>query len=88
MLRLLVGRADLPRGLDPVQNRHRDVHQDDVRLQVLREPHGLPAVAGVPDDRDPVVAVEDRLERLGEEAVVVGYQHANVSHGLAHKVPC
>ena len=35
----------------------------------------------MPDDRDPVVAAEDRLERLGEEAVVVGYQHPNVGHG-------
>jgi hypothetical protein len=36
----------------------------------------------MPDDLDPVVSVEDRLERLGEKAVVVGYEHPNVSHGL------
>ncbi len=51
-------------------------------LRSPREPHRLPSVAGVPDDLDPVVAVEDRLERLGEEAVVVGYEHTNVSHGF------
>ena len=35
------------------------------------------AVARVPDDLDPLVADEDRLERLGEETVVVGDEHAD-----------
>ena len=45
----------------------------------------------MPDDGDPLVAAEDRLERLGEETVVVGYEHANRCHriGLATRiVPC
>jgi len=52
--------------------RHRDVHQHDVRCQLLHEPHGFLSVARVADDGDPVVAAEDRLESLGEETVIVG----------------
>ena len=40
----------------------------------------LTAVAGVGDDLDPVLPGEDRLERLGEEAVVVGYEDADPRH--------
>ena len=42
-----------------------------------REPDRLFAVACVADDGDPLVPREDRLERLGEEAVIVGYEHTN-----------
>ena len=82
--------ADRLRSFDPVQHRHRDVHQHDIGLQVVCEPTRLAAVAGVPDDLDPLVAAEDRLERLGEETVVVGYQHADRSHRSlrARIVPC
>jgi len=76
--------------LDPVEHGHRDVHQDDVGRQLLRELHGLLAVARVTHDRDPLVAAEDRLESLGEETVIVGYEHADrCSHTRpARIVPC
>ena len=68
---------DIARRLDPVHHRHLDVHEDDIRLELGRQSHGRLAVARVGHDLDPLVAAEDRLERLGEEAVVVGYQHPN-----------
>jgi hypothetical protein len=46
-------------------------------MERLGELDGLAAVARVADDADPVVAGEDHLERLGEEAVIVRYEHAN-----------
>jgi hypothetical protein len=82
--------ADRLRSFDPVQHRHRDVHQHDVGRELAHEVDGLLPVARVPDDGDTLVAAEDRLERLGEETMVVGYQHADRSHRSlrARIVPC
>ena len=68
--------TDLARRLDPVHHRHGDVHQDDVRIELLHEPHGLLAVSRAPDDGDARIAPENGLERLGEETVIVRYEHA------------
>src|SRR5262249_30043569 len=91
--RLAVGGPDRLRRLDAVHHRHRDVHQDDVRLELPRETHRLLAVAGRPDHRDPAVLPEDRLDRLREEPLLVRYQHANTCHRrpgpeTAWMVPC
>src|SRR5436190_9724380 len=73
---ILGRRADLARGFEAIEHRHAHVHQDEIRAQPLRELDRLAAVARLADDLDPVVGGEDRLERLGKEPMVVGYQHA------------
>ena len=45
-------------------------------LERPRELDRLAAVARLADDLDPLVGGEDRLERLGEQPVVVGDEHA------------
>src|SRR5205814_9523617 len=80
--------ADLLRRLDPVQQGHADVHQDDVRLERLRQLDRLPAIARAPGDANPRVAREDGLERLGEQAMVVGDENRDRQHGgTALEVP-
>jgi hypothetical protein len=37
----------------------------------------LPPVAGGPDDLETVVVSEQRFDRLDEERLVIGYEHAN-----------
>ena len=69
--------------LDAVHDRHRDVHQDHVRLQRERLLDGLLAVAGAADDLDLRLGGQDRLERLGEETMVVGDQDANLAAWVA-----
>ena len=73
--RIAVGR------LDPVHDRHGDVHQHDVRLLVADELDRGTAVGGAPDDADAAVGRENRLERLREEAVVVGDHNADMVVG-------
>ena len=69
--------SNLARRLDPVERRHRDVHQHHVRLERAGELDRLLPVAGGPDDLDAVVVCEQRLDRLDEQRLVVGNEHAN-----------
>ena len=62
---------------DPVDTRHVDVHQDDVRPQPCREGDGLGTRRGAADDLDPVVEREQQLQGLGVELVVVGEQDSD-----------
>ena len=50
---------------------------DHVRLQPARKLDRLVAVGRAADDLDPLVGREDGLERLREEAVVVGDEEAD-----------
>jgi hypothetical protein len=43
----------------------------------MREANRLLPIARLADDGDPPVAAEDRLEGLGEEAVIISDQHAD-----------
>ena len=67
--------ADLLGGADAVEDRHLDVHDDDVGPELLGQRDGLLAVAGLADD---VVAV--LAEHLGEveadERLVLGHEDA------------
>ena len=49
-LRLRQHPLDLPCRVEPVQLRHPDVHDDDVRLQLLRLRHGFPPRRGLAAD--------------------------------------
>jgi hypothetical protein len=78
--------SDLLRRVEAVHDRHRDVHQDHVGVDVQCDLDRLRPVCGVPDDLEPVVGGEDGLEGLAEQPVVVGDEHAdpvrNVDGGL------
>ena len=50
-------------------------HDDSTRLT-----DGLPPVPRVTDHGDPLLAAEDRLERLCEETVIVCNQNSNRTH--------
>ena len=41
---------ELPGGLDPVQSRHPDIHQHDIRVQLPRAVDGFDPVGGLADD--------------------------------------
>ena len=69
--------ADRARGGEAVGARHAQVHEHDVGPELAREPDRLLAVARAADDLDPAVEREDRLERLGEEQMVVDDQDAD-----------
>ena len=85
-------RADLARGLEAVEHRHAHIHQDEVRAELPRELDRLAAVARLADDLDPLVCREDRLERLGEQPVVVGDEDAErlrlLARGHPFILPC
>ena len=65
------------RGGRAVEHRHRHVHQDDLGLGGLRQPHSLAAGRGRADDLEAPVLVEDGGEGVREHAVVVDHEHAN-----------
>jgi hypothetical protein len=65
-----------PRRLDPVELRHADVHQDDVRLELAGELHRLGAVGRLADHVEVVLGVEDHPEAGADEGLVVGDEDA------------
>src|SRR5262249_48501776 len=79
----LAGQAlvnDLSRRLEPVELRHRDVHDDDVRQEFLRELHGLAAVLGLADDLDVGFGGQQGAETLADDGVVVSEQYRYFFH--------
>jgi len=49
---------DFPRRRKPIEHRHADVHQDDIRRELARHPDRLPAVRGLAHDFDAVLRIE------------------------------
>ena len=64
---------DLPSRVEPVQERHRDVEDDDVRLEPLRFGDERPSVGDGADDL--AFGRQQLLERAEKKIVVVGQQH-------------
>jgi hypothetical protein len=60
-----------------VGDRHADVHQDDIGLELAGEFNCLVAVLGLADDVDLVVSLEDQAEAAAHERLVVGEQDAD-----------
>ena len=71
---------DASGGLDAVDLRHRHVHEDHVRLELLGQVHRLLAVRCLPDHVEALVE-HGSLQRLPEHPVVVGEQQ---SDGFGH----
>ena len=71
--------ADPPGGLDPIDVRHVEVHQDDVGLKRSGKRDRFSAARATTDDLDALVDRQGEHERLGEERVIIDDQH---THGV------
>ena len=72
-----VGRAaaELRRGLQAGQPRHRDVEHRDVGRQLERQGQRLGAVRGLADDGEAGLGLEHVADAGADDRVVVGHQH-------------
>ena len=59
------------RRLDPVHQRHADVHQDDIGLQRADGAHDLAAMPALADDQKPERLTEDRAKAGPDQILVV-----------------
>ena len=79
----LDGRAgvlDQAGGVQAAEDRHAQVHQDDVGLQLLGQGDRVGAVGGLADDVE--AGLEQQLDqRLPEHVVVVDHQQPGQGHG-------
>src|SRR5215470_20320468 len=77
------GGHDLAGGLDPVQVRHPDVHQDHVRLGLPGQADRLPAVLGLADDLQVRPGFQDHPEPAADQGLVIAQQHPDGHDGPA-----
>ena len=63
---------DLARGLEPVQLRHGDIHDDDIRGELLRHVDGLAAIFGLADHFDVGFGGKEGTDSLAHDRMVVG----------------
>ena len=68
-------RLDLGRGGDPVHDRHQQVHEHDVGLELADELDGAPPVLGLAHDLDVVEQLEEPVQAAADDRVVVDQQH-------------
>ena len=81
---------DLASGLGPFEVGHPDVHQDDVRLQLIRESHAHPAARRLRNDLDVGLGSQQRCEPGAKQIVIVDHEHADrpmVPRGFVHVIP-
>ena len=69
---------DLTSGLEAVQQRHRDVEDDDVGLELLGGGDEGPSVGDLTDDV--ALGRQQLLERAEQQRVIVGQQHTRSTH--------
>ena len=62
---------DLLRGLKAVEERHGDVHHDDIGMERPCHGHGLAPVVGLPDHLDLLVRKKEGAKALTHNGVVV-----------------
>jgi len=63
---------DFARGVEPVQQRHRQIEDGDVRLEFARQPHRLPAVGSFRENVNVLrFALEQQLDPLPHHRLVV-----------------
>ena len=74
---------NLLHGFDAVQEWHRDVQDDDVRLMLGGLPDGFAAVARLGDDGPVRLGFEDIPEALPHERVIVRDEDAKPAHGFS-----
>jgi hypothetical protein len=70
-------RNNFPRSNEPALNRHLDVHQDDVGIELRCRVHCLGAIRCFTDNLKVRLGFEDQPKPGSHEVLVVGDQHAN-----------
>ena len=73
--------ADLERGLEASEVRHRDVEEKDVGLELDAAVDRLPSVLGLAHDLDVVGLLEEGPYAFAHEGVVVRDHDARPRHG-------
>ena len=73
---------DLEGSVEAVEQRHHEVEDRHIRLQLPRQTHGLMAVRGFPDDLE-ALALQEELHRLTNDGVIVGKENPNC-HRAVH----
>ncbi len=63
---------DLGRGINTVELRHSDIHDDHVGRELLGEADGLAAIAGFADDFDCGVGLEQKLKAFANDPMIIG----------------
>ena len=61
---------------ETVETRHGDIHEDEVRMELLDEVDDLVPVVGLADHLDPRDAGEERANARADEGMVVGQHHS------------
>ena len=74
-LDFLVGLLDAARGLESAQVGHRNIHQHNIRVQLVSLADGLSPVMGLAYYLDGAFVLEDRLDALAEQGVIVTDQN-------------
>ncbi len=74
-------RGDAPGRLDPVHRGHPHVHQHDVGRELGRQGDRGGAVAGLADDLQVLLRVEDHAEAEADQLLVVGQQYPDAHTG-------
>ena len=77
-------RGDRAGRLEPVHDRHADVHEHDVGLELAHQRHRLGAVLALADDLEVWGGVHEQAERPAHERLVV---HHDDPHRRAHGDP-
>ena len=73
--RLRVLRLDAPRGFHAVQVWHGNIEHYDVRLQLPRQAHRVPAVARLAHHVETGGAREQRMEPFPDQGVVIRHEN-------------
>ena len=76
-----IGLRDLKGGFDAVEIGHADVHDDYVGLERFCKRDGFAAVAGLADDGEIGLLLDEQTETAADELVIIGEKNANFSHG-------
>ena len=78
--------SHLTRGVESVEQRHRDIDDDDVRLVLPHRRDHRPSVADMADHL--AHRREQRLERFDDKCVVVCDEHTWLHHKLSQRQSC
>ena len=73
---------DLGGGIDAVELRHGNIHDNNVGRKLLGEANGFAAVAGFADHFNRGVGLEQELKALADHAVIVGNEYFGVVEGM------
>jgi hypothetical protein len=68
---LCAAATDLPRRLNAVQNRHCQIHYDDVRVVLLRQRDRFAAIGGLRNHVKTFVAFEQHSKAFSNDGVVI-----------------